>query len=275
MVAPFVAFALLTSTAFASSPSHVNTILGDESPIGTQVSTGNITTTGLVNTSDVGITDNTESTLSYHHGSSGGGDGAFAKGKFSFYAGVGFVGSGIGNVYGGSASGYATSTGPAIELGGEYGVKDHLGVGIHFSYQSASATDSYTTDGFNPTTFQPETYNNTDKVSISVIVLAARLAYHFGSNAKIDPYIGGIIGYCFVSASDNFTTNDPSQTPSTTSVSVTGAEFGVYGGLRYFFTDHIGAWVEIQYSYAAFTVDGVTTGVNTSNILNLGIAFKM
>lgn len=205
------------------------------------------------------------SSSSSSSGSSG--DGAFGQGTNDISVGVGF-GSGLGSLYSG---GYSSSVGPAIELAYEHGLSDHWGIGIYYSYQSATST--YTYQGFN-SNFVLTNYTDTYKEAL--MVFCARGAYHFTVNEKLDPYVGLNLGYCTISSS--YSTTDPSVTV-TSSSSLTGIDFGGYGGVRYFFSNHIGAWAELQFATASFKVDlgnGVTasTSINPVCIANLGIVFK-
>ncbi len=216
----------------------------------------------------------------YHHsgGSSGGsGDGAWDEGVNAINLGVGFIGSGIGDVVG---SGYSQSVGPAFELSYEHALGEHWGIGVFISYQSATATNSFTTQDYvyDPTTFQYVimNYTTTDKYTLSLFNYDARGAYHFSAGPKFDPYVGIILGYCMASASDNETSNDPNNVNTGGgSSSISGIEYGGYVGARYYFSNHIGVWLELQYSHATFTYQGYSSSINTANILNLGITFKL
>jgi hypothetical protein len=208
----------------------------------------------------------------YHSSGGGSGDGAWAQGTMAINVGVGFIGNGLGNVEG---AGYTQSVSPAFELSFERGLNDHFGIGVGISYQSATATDTYTTQDFNYVTYQIENYSTTDKYTLSLLSFNVRGAYHFSAGAKFDPYIALALGYCTASATESETSTDPNAvSTSSGGGSITGLEYGVIGGARYFFTDHIGAWLELQYLAASFSVDGYSTTINASNVLNLGISFK-
>jgi outer membrane protein W len=218
----------------------------------------------------------------YHHSgssssssSSGSGDNAFAQGNYDINVGVGFVGSGLGDVVG---SGVSQSVSPAYEFTIERALSDHISLGVGFAYQTATASSStsYASEIINYTTgaITPVTYTTIDAYKVSLLNVTFRGAYHFSAGDKLDPYLGIQLGYCDATATDDETSNDPSVGSSSSSAGIAGVEYGLYGGARYFFTDHIGAWFELQYARATFTYNGYSSSINVSNILNLGITFK-
>lgn len=206
----------------------------------------------------------------YHSSGGGSGDGAWDQGASAINLGIGFLGNGAGNV----ASGASASVAPAFELSYERGLNEHWGIGLNITYQSASATSSYSGIDYNYATFQQFTYTTTDKYSVSLLNFDIRGAYHFSAGAKFDPYIGLALGYCDASATDNTTSTDPNIASSSSTGSITGVEFGLFVGGRYYFSDHIGAWAELQYTDASFSYGGYSTSINAADILNLGITFK-
>ena len=265
----FVISAAVSSAAVAGNESHTAAIIGNESPIGVNVTGSNngIMAKGITygNTA-VAIADHvsgTESTLNYHH-SGGSGEGAFSGNNIN--VGVGFV-SGEGALYNGA--GYSRSAGPAIEASYEHAF-GKFGVGLNIAYQSAKETYAY--QGYS-SYYQPVNY--TDTYKLSLLQFMVRGAYHFSAGDKFDPYIGVGLGYCTIS--DSYTSTDPNVTSS--KVSLTGVEFGGFGGARYWFSDHVGAWAEIQYAVASFKVGNVSgvsasVSINPCTVFNLGIAFK-
>ncbi len=206
---------------------------------------------------------------------SGVGDGAFAEGDKFTDIGVGFVGSTEGDAVG---SGYSSSVGPAIEIKGEKAVSDHIGIGFGFSYQGASATDTYTTQDvvYNPNTYQYtiENFTETDKASVSLMQFNLRGAYHLASTDKLDPYAGIGLGYCDLFGTTTSTSTDPNFEGSSGTFGTAGLEYGLFVGARYFFSDHVGAWFEVQYFRCTVSNDGYSASFVSSNYLNLGISFK-
>lgn len=225
---------------------------------------------------NVKITDNSQSLLavsSYHHGSSSSGDNAFSGNLIN--VGIGFL-SGEGKLYNGS--GYNTTVAPAFELSYERAITSNIGVGLNISYQTAKST--YDGSGYNigpPPTYALTPYNYTDTYKLSLLQFCVRGAYHFSAGSNFDPYVGIGIGYCTIS--DAYSSTQTGATSS--SSSLTGVEFGGFAGARYFFSGHVGAWLEIQYADASFKVGSggssgtsVTVNINPCTVFNLGIAFK-
>jgi len=209
-------------------------------------------------------TDATENMASYHHGSGGGDGGDGIAGKNIVIAGVGFVS--LVGIFA-SALSFATSTYtaaggtnaptissiPAIDIGYERGLSQHWGLGLRFSYQSVSATSngSYTYDGSQgPNGTVGTTYTITDKASITGLSFMATGAYHFSASDRVDPYIGLAFGYTSLSLSYS-STGDPNASTDGNSTApvfgIGGVSFGGDVGVRLFFTNNIGAWVDLGY----------------------------
>jgi hypothetical protein len=231
------------------------------------------------NTANVNGIDNTNSILSYHHGSSSSSSGnGGIDGKNVVFVGVGFVS--LVGLFASTlsfAANAATAAGgtnvpkissiPAIDLGYERGV-GHFGVGLRFTYQevSASSAGSYIYDGSQgPNGTNGETVNYTDKATITGIAFMATGAYHFGDNPKVDPYLGLAFGYTSLSLGYS-TSGDPNASTDGNSTApvfgIGGVSFGGDVGVRLFFTDNIGAWIDLGY----WGYGGA--------IFNLGLAFK-
>lgn len=158
----------------------------------------------------------------------------FTLGEKVAYAGIGL---------GGFAGVYGNTTLPPISVGLDYGIADKISVGGLIGF----ARSSFDYTGYS--------------WSYNYIVVAGRGAYHFGDllkdalkGAALDPYVGLTLGYNIVSASYS----GPSGGVITGS-SGSYLLFGADVGARYWFTQNLGAQLEIGY------------GVG---ILNLGIAYK-
>jgi outer membrane protein W len=219
----------------------------------------------------------------YGGATSAGLDDPFSQGDKFENIGVGFIGSGAGNALG---SGFTTtSAGPTFQLNSEFALSDHFGLGFAFSYEHATASIIDTVGTYT------QTYTETIKYSINIMQLNVRPAYHFSAGDKLDPYVGIGIGYCVLFAPETITSSDPYATPITNTAGTEGFEFGGFAGARYFFSDHVGAWVEIQYFRGLFSYDTSNTAsgtsvnssgsatassanILTSNFINLGICFK-
>jgi outer membrane protein W len=140
------------------------------------------------------------------------------------------------------------STGP-FGLGFEYGVAEHIGIGLQLGYNDMTNTQTYK-DGIDA----GKDYIITQK--LTQMNALARANYHFGESAQFDPYIGIGLGYgnFKYSAKDN----DPENTDPLPTISIPGAfSFSGQLGARYYFTPAIGAYVEIGYLAGSICQAGV------------------
>jgi opacity protein-like surface antigen len=133
----------------------------------------------------------------------------------------------------------ASSIGP---VGGraEYLVTDNIGIGVDFSYTNTVATFSLKdVNNFS------HSYNQVNSFTADVTRIRAmpRINIHFGEEPKFDPYFTFGLGYYYVSA--KISADDPSVTPVTINGALIPVSTRAGLGCRYFFTDHIGAGVEI------------------------------
>lgn len=202
----------------------------------------------------------------YHSSGGGGGSSgnAFGDGTNIISVGVGF-GGGLGSY---SIPGYTSSSGIGINASFEHALNEHFGLGLTISYSSSSLsyTQSGIFDSINYNTGQFVQYGTeTDKYTISVLGFTVRGYYHFATSAKFDPYVGIGLGYASVSSkfTQTLSPNMPGYSYEEPGISISGAAGGAFVGARYYFSDHIGVWLELQWEgYLA-------------NIANLGVAFKL
>ena len=157
------------------------------------------------------------------------------------------VGIGLGSPYIESTS---TISLPPIHASFEYGLTENISLGGLIGYTSSTfnaATGPYGLTGYNYTW----TY--------SYLIIGVRSAYHYEINDQCDLYGGLMLGYDVASA--KFSSNDPNtaatQFFTNNTPSVGGLAFGLYGGIRYMFTDHIGGFAELGYNISWLSV-GVT-----------------
>lgn len=209
---------------------------------------------------------NSSSSSSYSSSSSSGN--AFDMGTNVISVGVGF-GGGLGSY---SIPGYTTSSGVGINASFEHALSEHWGLGLTISYSSSSLTYNqsgiYDSGGTGVSNFgQNYTYGSeSDKYTLSVLGFTVRGYYHFATSAKFDPYVGIGLGYADVSFkfTQTLSPNMPGyNTYEIPGISISGVAGGAFVGARYYFSDHIGVWLELQY-------DGYV-----GNIANLGLAFKL
>jgi opacity protein-like surface antigen len=156
---------------------------------------------------------------------------------------------------------YPTATysgiGP-IHLRYEYAIADQVGLGISLRYLNTKIEypvvgPNYDADG-NPT-LGDSTYNYTN--SMTSIGAMVRANYHFSTGRQLDPYIGLGLGY----GTTNFKINlggDVNGIASTVSSPIPIAIEATIGA-RYFFSESIGAYLELGYS---------------QSVVNGGIAIK-
>jgi len=139
----------------------------------------------------------------------------------------------------------ATAT-PAMQLTFDYGLSKLFSLGVAFSYQRIGfdATDfTYVDQDFN-------TRTETFKTSYTRTQIAIRPLIHYGNSDKLDMYSGFRIGILGRSFSD-FESENGEELDET----VFNGSFGLGSrfsgcitafGIRYYFTDNIGAGLEIN-----------------------------
>jgi opacity protein-like surface antigen len=139
----------------------------------------------------------------------------------------------------------------------EYAVSNKIGLGAVIRIHGASleypvSGSAYDEDGnYSGDT----TYTYTEKISSFAAMF--RFNYHFATGKKIDPYVGLGLGYG--STKWTFESGDPDGIePVFKSPIPLGSEFTI--GMRYFFSDAIGAYAEVGLS---------------KSIANFGLAIKI
>jgi opacity protein-like surface antigen len=156
---------------------------------------------------------------------------------------------------------YPTATyggiGP-IHLRYEYAIADQVGLGISLRYLNTKINypvvgPKYDTDG-NPSVGD-STYNYTH--SMTSIGAMVRANYHFSTGRQLDPYIGIGLGYGTTTFKINLG-GDANGIANTVSSPIPIALEATIG-VRYFFSESIGAYLELGYS---------------QSIVNGGVAIK-
>lgn len=184
---------------------------------------------------------------------------AFEKGTTAFNLGIGLGGARYSYI---SAYNDNYTVSPTIIVNGEHGVGElgpgTLGIGGFFG--SKSVRYQYTSNSV----FSNYTYNYDQKWSNTLIGL--RGSWHpneFFENEKVDLYGGVMLGYNIGSYKNNSTRTINGVTTSYDdgfSYKTSYVTWSTYIGARYFFTDMIGAYLELGY------------GVS---YLNLGLSVKL
>jgi hypothetical protein len=142
------------------------------------------------------------------------------------------------------------STLPPISASYEYGVTEKIGVGGLIGYTASS----YEFQTLNLDPNSSSLYTNI-KTTYSYLIIGARGNYHFVNKDKIDVYAGAMLGYNVASAKTKETPDDPFYNYDTGSIG--GFAIGGHLGLRYMFSDKIGAFTEVGYNVGYFNL-GVT-----------------
>ncbi|MGZ3901804.1 MAG: hypothetical protein ACXVDC_15865 [Bacteroidia bacterium] len=166
------------------------------------------------------------------------------------------IGLGLGNTF--ITRGYTRSL-PAISTSIEYGITDEIIIGGYLGYTGATYNyygTEWCDNGNHYGNPYGEFYNYTDTYSWNYYIIGIRGAYHFSrfiKNEKLDVYLGGLFGNNFAHYTyrTNSVCNDHYSYVNRTSA---GFIFSVYGGARYRFTEHVGAFAELGYGISYLTV---------------------
>jgi hypothetical protein len=135
--------------------------------------------------------------------------------------------------------------GGMLSYGGrvEYMVAENFGMGIDVNYELSGFNYDYDTVTYNATTlaYDPRTYN----VDYRAKKLRAmiRLNYHFVQNDRVDAYAGFAGGYKNVNRVLTYT--DPNYNGDKYSGALIPVAFRIAVGTRIYFTNNIGAMIEL------------------------------
>ncbi|MDQ3100943.1 MAG: hypothetical protein M3R08_06125 [Bacteroidota bacterium] len=120
----------------------------------------------------------------------------------------------------------------------ERALSDNIGLGLNVAY--AVNEWSYRFPSVD-TAGNPVLYTETTRRSTYSVL--ARFNYHIGSSDKFDPYIGMGLGYR--NATWTFDTDNPGGGSGVNISNLFPLGFEMTFGARYFFTDNIGAYLEV------------------------------
>ena len=161
------------------------------------------------------------------------------------------VGIGLGSPYVATSS---SITIPPIHASYEQGLTENISLGGLIGY-TASSYDAPSIYGYNGNNYK-YTYN------YSYLLIGVRGAYHYEVTDQFDIYGGVMLGYNI--ASESFSTTNPNngvvQAYNDNSTSSSAVTFSLYGGARYMFNEHVGAFAELGYNIA---------------YLSIGVSFKL
>lgn len=133
----------------------------------------------------------------------------------------------------------------------EYMISDKIGLGLDFNYTKTGV--SYTDIGTDSLGVS-HVYNYS--LSRTVLRFIPRLSFHYGSD-KVDGYSGLGVGYR--KSTWKSETNDPNYTTQTVG-GFNPYAFRLFTGIRYFFSDNLGANFEF--------------GIGGGGLVNVGISAK-
>lgn len=147
----------------------------------------------------------------------------------------------------------------------EYMIADNFGLGIDVNYVvSGSNYDIITTDStYNSTTnsYDVTTHDYNWDYTAKKLRIMLRLNYHFVQTDKVDVYTGFAAGYKHVKR--DWTIEDPNGSSDIFDLkkALIPISFKIALGTRYYFTNNIGAMVEI--------------GLGGGTVMQAGLSFKI
>jgi len=144
-----------------------------------------------------------------------------------------------------------------LGLRGEYMVTDKIGLGLDLGFNNSKVSYNEISQEFNSTTGNVDNVTYAYDFKTKKIGVLVCFNYHFLDNDKFDLF--GTFGLGYASRSFSFTSTNPNYTPTAVSSLIPiGSKIGL--GMRYFFTDNIGANLQL--------------GFGQGGILNAGISAK-
>ncbi|MES2800024.1 MAG: hypothetical protein V4638_08405 [Bacteroidota bacterium] len=125
----------------------------------------------------------------------------------------------------------------------EYLLAENFGVGVDVNYEVSGFNYDYTGQVYNETTMQYDNVNYNVDYRANKLRAMARLNYHFVQNDRLDVYAGFAGGYKHVNR--KFVTNDPANDGDSFSGALIPVALRLSIGTRVYFTNNIGAMVEL------------------------------
>lgn len=135
----------------------------------------------------------------------------------------------------------------AVGFKGEYMISDRFGLGLAFAY--ANSTLTFQDSSYDSGTLKSTNYDY--KVSVPRLSAIAKGNIHLGSSDVWDPYVTFGLGYRSVTIKEE--TKDPNFTYGTFDIPKLPVGYRAGFGVRYFFTDNLGANVEAGLGGAVLT----------------------
>lgn len=136
---------------------------------------------------------------------------------------------------------------PIINVMADYGITENFSLGIAYSFNKFSWSDS-STDTLGVTTLV--------EASAARHNIGVRPLFHFGNNEKVDLYTGARIGSSIWAISGGFTDSQGNSAGASTDVPTGVTTVQALFGVRTYFTEVIGANFEIGIGNAPYFVAG-------------------
>lgn len=145
-----------------------------------------------------------------------------------------------------------------VGLRGEYLLTDKVGLGVDLGFNNSSISYTDQVQEYNSTTGNYDTKTYEYNYSTKKIGAMVTFNYHFIDNDQLDFY--GVFGMGYGNRSFKFESTDPNYTEETISSLIpVASRLGI--GMRYFFSDYIGA--------------NLALGFGQGGIINAGLSFKL
>lgn len=143
----------------------------------------------------------------------------------------------------------------------EYMVADDFGIGVDINYEVSGFNFNDVDSTFNPSTNSYTTAKYNYDYKAKKLRAMFRLNYHFVQNERVDAYTAFGAGYKYVNRITE--SNDPDYTGDNASGALVPVAFRLAVGARIFFTDNIGAHVELGAFGGALLQFGVSVKIPT------------
>jgi outer membrane protein W len=142
-----------------------------------------------------------------------------------------------------------------LGLRGEYLLTDKIGLGLDIGFNNSSVKYNEIGSVYNSTTGQYENTTYSYDFKTKKLGVLVCFNYHFLENDKVDLF--GTVGLGYGNRSFSFTSTDPDYTPtSIKSLIPIASKVGL--GLRYFFTDNIGANLQLGFGQGGIVNAGIS-----------------
>lgn len=149
------------------------------------------------------------------------------------------------------------SLGP-VGIRGEYLLSDKVGLGLDLGMNSSSISYDEVSSVYNSTTMTYSDVSYNYKFATKKIGAIVTFNYHFIENDKLDAYF--VIGMGYGKRTFTTSTTDPSYTDGGTIRGLIPVASKIGVGMRYFFTENIGA--------------NLALGLGQGGLVNVGVSAK-